>query len=149
LAAPLDQCAQQVEGPRADGDWRPTLQKFTPLAVQDERTEANAVRVAHRQQGGQERWQRQWAGLAFIKIHLISTLRPRLLRRAGASIEPIRAGRLHALAVTTTTRSEALPATPALGVTLLPGAPADFANRIAVETGKWARVIKLVGIRPN
>ena len=114
------------------------------------------------------------------------------------SIEQIRAGRLHALAVTTATRSETLPATPALaeavpgyeayaiagfavpagtpvdvihklnteinagladsavkerlaslGVTLLPGAPADFAKRIASETEKWARVIKRVGIRPN
>jgi tripartite-type tricarboxylate transporter receptor subunit TctC len=116
----------------------------------------------------------------------------------AGSIEHIRAGRLHALAVTTTTRSEALPDTPALaeavpgyeayaiagfaaptgtpadviwklneeinagladaivrerlsslGVTLLPGTPADFAKRIALETEKWARVIKLVGIRPN
>ena len=114
------------------------------------------------------------------------------------SIEHIRSGRLHALAVSTATRSEALPATPALaeavpgfeayaiagfgapagtpadvirklnteinaaladaavkerlltlGVTPLPGAPADFARRIAVETEKWARVIKRVGITPN
>lgn len=36
-----------------------------------------------------------------------------------------------------------------LGVTLLPGTPADFAHRIASETEKWARVIKRVGIRPN
>lgn len=116
----------------------------------------------------------------------------------AGSIEHIRAGRLHALAVTTATRSETLPATPtfaeavpgyeayaiagfaapagtpvdvihklnaeinaaladavvkerlsALGVTLLPGAPADFAKRIAIETEKWARVIKRLGIRPS
>lgn len=114
------------------------------------------------------------------------------------SIEHIRSGKLHALAVTTSTRSETLPATPALaetvpgyeayaiagfaapagtptdvirklnaeinagladaavkerlsalGVTLLPGAPADFAKRIALETEKWARIIKMVGIKPN
>ena len=114
------------------------------------------------------------------------------------SIEHIRSGRLHALAVTTATRSDMLPATPALaealpgyeayaiagfaapagtptdairklnaeinagladaevkerlsalGVTLLPGTPADFAKRIAVESEKWARVIQRVGIRPN
>ena len=114
------------------------------------------------------------------------------------SIEHIRSGRLHALAVTTAIRSETLPATPALaeavpgyeayaiagfaapagtptdvihklnaeinagladaavkdrlsslGVTVLPGAPADFAKRIALETEKWARIIKRVGIRPN
>ncbi len=116
----------------------------------------------------------------------------------AGSIEHIRSGRLHALAVTTSTRSETLPSTPALaeavpgyeayaiagfaapagtpadvirklnaeinagladavlkerlstlGVTLLPGTPADFAKRIALETEKLARVIKLVGIRPN
>ena len=114
------------------------------------------------------------------------------------SIEHIRAGRLHALAVTTTTRSESLPATPALaetvpgyeayavagfaapaatpvdivrslnaainagladaavkqrlsalGVTLLTGSPDDFARRIALETEKWAQVIRSVGIKPN
>ena len=113
-------------------------------------------------------------------------------------IEHIRAGRLHALAVTTSARSDMLPATPALaeavpgyeaytiagfaapaptppevirklneeinaglddpamkerlaalGVTLLPGTPADFARRIAAETEKWARVVKRVGIKPN
>lgn len=36
-----------------------------------------------------------------------------------------------------------------LGVTLLPGTPADFATRISVETEKWARVIRKVGIKPN
>ncbi len=114
------------------------------------------------------------------------------------SIEHIRAGRLRPLAVTTSTRSDALPGTPALaeavpgyeayaiagfaaptgtpaaviqrlnaeinagladavvrerlsalGVTLLPGSPADFAKRIAVESEKWARIIKTVGIKPN
>jgi tripartite-type tricarboxylate transporter receptor subunit TctC len=116
----------------------------------------------------------------------------------AGGIEHIRAGRLHALAVTTSVRSEVLPdapclaeavpgyeayaiagfgtptATPAdiidklnaeinagladasvkerlssLGVTLLPGSPADFATRIALETEKWARVIRRVGIRPS
>jgi tripartite-type tricarboxylate transporter receptor subunit TctC len=114
------------------------------------------------------------------------------------SIEHIRSGRLHALAVTTAARSETLPDTPALaeavpgyeayaiagfaapagtpadvihqlnaeinagltdaavkermsslGVTLLPGTTADFARRIALETDKWARVIKRLGIKPN
>jgi tripartite-type tricarboxylate transporter receptor subunit TctC len=116
----------------------------------------------------------------------------------AGSIEHIRSGRLHALAVTTSTRSEMLPGTPSLaevvpgyeayaiagfaapagtpadvirklnteinagladaavkerlstlGVAPLPGAPADFAKRIALETEKWARVIKRVGIKPN
>jgi tripartite-type tricarboxylate transporter receptor subunit TctC len=114
------------------------------------------------------------------------------------SIEHIRAGRLRALAVTTSSRSDVLPDTPAiaelapgyeayalagfaapgrtpadiigklnseinagltdaalrerlsgLGVTALPGTPADFGRRIAVETERWARVIKAAGIRPN
>jgi tripartite-type tricarboxylate transporter receptor subunit TctC len=116
----------------------------------------------------------------------------------AGGIEHIRAGRLRALAVTTATRSEALPDAPALaevvpgyeayaiagfaapagtpadvidklnaeinagladaavkerllalGVTLLPGTTADFARRIALETEKWSRVIKRLGIRPN
>ena len=114
------------------------------------------------------------------------------------SIEHIRSGRLHALAVTTATRSDSLPATPALaetvpgyeayaiagfgapagtpaeiiqtlnaeinagladaavrerlsalGVMRLPGPPADFAKRIALESEKWARLIKRMGIRPT
>lgn len=37
----------------------------------------------------------------------------------------------------------------ALGVTLLTGSPEDFARRIALETEKWAQVIRSVGIKPN
>jgi hypothetical protein len=36
-----------------------------------------------------------------------------------------------------------------LGVTLLPGTPAEFARRVALETEKWTRVIKRLGIKPN
>jgi tripartite-type tricarboxylate transporter receptor subunit TctC len=36
-----------------------------------------------------------------------------------------------------------------LGVTILPGAPADFARRIALETDKWSRLIKRAGIKPS
>ncbi len=116
----------------------------------------------------------------------------------AGSIEHIRSGRLLALAVTTATRTETLPDTPALaeavpgyeayaiagfaapagtpadviqklnaeinagladagvrerlsalGVKLLPGAPADFGKLIALETDKWARIIKRVGIKPH
>jgi tripartite-type tricarboxylate transporter receptor subunit TctC len=114
------------------------------------------------------------------------------------SIEYIRAGKLRALAVTTATRSEALPDLPAvadfvsgyeasswqgvgvprntpaeivdtlnkeinagladpkirarlvnLGATVLSGSPADFGKLIADETGKWAKVIKFAGIKPD
>jgi tripartite-type tricarboxylate transporter receptor subunit TctC len=115
-----------------------------------------------------------------------------------ASIDYIRTGRLRALAVTTTTRSEALPDIPTvaeflpgfeasgwfgvgapkdtpaavietlnseinagladpkfkarladLGGTVLVLSPADFGTFIAAETEKWAKVIKLAGIKPE
>jgi len=111
-------------------------------------------------------------------------------------IEHIRAGRLRALAVTTATRSDALPHLPTvgdfvpgyetstwfglgaprntsveiidklntavnaaladsrlkarladLGATVLSGSPADFGKLIGEETEKWAKVVKLAGIR--
>jgi tripartite-type tricarboxylate transporter receptor subunit TctC len=114
----------------------------------------------------------------------------------SGSLEYIRAGRLHALAVTTATRSDALPDIPVmsdsvpgyeasawigigapknvpgeiidrlngeinlaladpkvkarfaeLSATVLPGSPADFARLISQETEKWAKVIRLTGIR--
>jgi tripartite-type tricarboxylate transporter receptor subunit TctC len=34
-----------------------------------------------------------------------------------------------------------------LGVTLLPGSPADFAKHIASETGKWTEVVRFSGAR--
>jgi tripartite-type tricarboxylate transporter receptor subunit TctC len=36
-----------------------------------------------------------------------------------------------------------------LGGTVLPGSPAEFGMLIAAETEKWARVIKLAGIKPD
>ena len=115
-----------------------------------------------------------------------------------SSIEYIRAGKLHALAVTTATRSDALPDLPTvgdflpgfdasdwygigapsntpteisgslnkeinaglidlkikarlteLGATAFAGSPADFRNFIAVESEKWAKVIKFPGIKPD
>ena len=36
-----------------------------------------------------------------------------------------------------------------LGVTVLAGTPADFAKLIAEETDKWAKVVKLAGIKPE
>jgi tripartite-type tricarboxylate transporter receptor subunit TctC len=115
-----------------------------------------------------------------------------------ASIEHIRSGKLHPLAVTTETRSEALPEVPTvnsfvpgyqasyvngvgapkntpneiidllnkeinagladprmkaplteLGVTTLPGSPADFQRLIADDTEKWAKVIKFAGIKAD
>ena len=110
----------------------------------------------------------------------------------------IRTGRLRALAVTTATRSQALPDVPVLadvvpgydasawlglgaprdtpaaiidtlnkqiddaladptinarlahlGGTAIPGSAADFARLIAVETDKWARVVRFAGLRPG
>lgn len=139
-----------------------------------------------------------YRGSAPMLIDLLGGRIDAAIDNIAGSIEHIRSGRLHALAVTTATRTEMLPATPALaeavpgyeayaiagfaapagtpadfigrlnaeinngladaavkerlstlGVTPLPGTPADFAKRIALETEKWARVIKLVGIRPN
>jgi tripartite-type tricarboxylate transporter receptor subunit TctC len=36
-----------------------------------------------------------------------------------------------------------------LGGTVLPGPPADFGNLVAEETGKWAKVVKFSGVRPE
>jgi tripartite-type tricarboxylate transporter receptor subunit TctC len=115
-----------------------------------------------------------------------------------SSIEFIRAGKLRALAVTTTMRSQELPDTPTLGEylpgyeasswfgigapkntsttiiaelnreinsgladseikakiaavggTVLPGSPAEFAQLIAAETEKWAKVIGAANIKPE
>jgi tripartite-type tricarboxylate transporter receptor subunit TctC len=114
-----------------------------------------------------------------------------------ASIELIKAGKLRALAVTTATRSQALPDLPTvgeflpgyeasvwfgmaapkntsveitetlnkeintalagpkikarladLGATVLPGSPADFGKLIAQETEKWAKVVRIAGLKP-
>jgi tripartite-type tricarboxylate transporter receptor subunit TctC len=116
----------------------------------------------------------------------------------SGSLEYIRAGRLRPLAVTTTTRSEALPDIPAmadfvpgfeasawigigapkntpieiidqlngeinlgladprmkariadLSATVLTGTPAEFGELIAEETAKWAKVIRLAGIKSD
>jgi tripartite-type tricarboxylate transporter receptor subunit TctC len=116
----------------------------------------------------------------------------------SASIEPVRSGKLRALAVTTTARSAALPEIPALGEFVpgyeasavtgigvpaktpapiierlnkeinaafadpamkarfaksggveLAGSPADFGGLMAAETGKWAKVIKSSGVKPQ
>ena len=115
-----------------------------------------------------------------------------------ASIQHIRADRLRALAVTTATRSQALPDIPTvadfipgyeagswfgiaapkdtpaaivdalnretnagladpkimerladMGGMVLAGSPADFGKLIADETAKWAKVIKVAGIKPQ
>jgi tripartite-type tricarboxylate transporter receptor subunit TctC len=116
----------------------------------------------------------------------------------SGSMEHIKAGKLHPLAVTTTKRSEALPDVPTmgdflpgfeasawlglgapkntsaeivdklnkeinaalvdprmkarladLGLTGLPGSPADFGKLIAEDTVKWAKVVKFAGIKPD
>jgi tripartite-type tricarboxylate transporter receptor subunit TctC len=36
-----------------------------------------------------------------------------------------------------------------LGVTALPGSPADFNKLIAAETEKWGKVVKFAGIKPE
>jgi tripartite-type tricarboxylate transporter receptor subunit TctC len=36
-----------------------------------------------------------------------------------------------------------------LGGTALPGSPADFGNLLAMETEKWAKVIRFAGIKPG
>jgi tripartite-type tricarboxylate transporter receptor subunit TctC len=36
-----------------------------------------------------------------------------------------------------------------LGVTALPGSPADFGKLIADETNKWAKVIRFAGIKAS
>jgi tripartite-type tricarboxylate transporter receptor subunit TctC len=116
----------------------------------------------------------------------------------SSSIEHIRTIKLRALAVTTTTRSEALPDIPTvgdflpgyeasfwcgvglprnapveiidklnkeinagladarmkarfanLGAMMLVGSPSDFGKFVAEEMQKWAKVVKLVGIKPS
>jgi tripartite-type tricarboxylate transporter receptor subunit TctC len=115
-----------------------------------------------------------------------------------SSIEYIRAGKLRALAVTTATRSDALPDLPTvgdflpgyeasewygigtphstpleiidklnreinagladpkmkarlaeLGATAFAGSPSEFGSFIANETGKWAKVVKFAGLKPQ
>jgi hypothetical protein len=36
-----------------------------------------------------------------------------------------------------------------MGGTVLSGAPADFGRLIAEETGKWAKVVRFAGIKPD
>ena len=36
-----------------------------------------------------------------------------------------------------------------LGSEIFTGSPADFAKLIAEETGKWAKVVKFAGIKPE
>ena len=36
-----------------------------------------------------------------------------------------------------------------LGGTMLPGSPVDFANLIADETAKWAKVVKFSAAKPD
>jgi tripartite-type tricarboxylate transporter receptor subunit TctC len=116
----------------------------------------------------------------------------------SSSIEYVRAGKLRALAVTTTMRSPVLPDTPVvgdfvsdyeasgwtgvglpkntpaeivdklnsevnlgladpkisarladLGSTVVVGKPADFGMHIAVETEKWAKVIRAANLKPE
>src|SRR5213080_4785894 len=77
-----------------------------------------------------------------------------------ACIELIRAGKLRALAVTSATRSQAMPELPTVadvlpgyeasawyGIAAPAGTPADFAKFFASETEKWARVVKLSGAK--
>lgn len=139
-----------------------------------------------------------YRGTAPMLVDLLGGRLDAAIDNIPGSIEHIRAGRLHPLAVTTSTRSDTLPGTPALaeslpgyeayaiagfaaptgtpvdvvrrlnaeinagltdavvrerlstlGVTPLPGTPEDFAKRIAVESGKWAKVIRTLGIRPS
>jgi tripartite-type tricarboxylate transporter receptor subunit TctC len=115
-----------------------------------------------------------------------------------SAIEFVKAGKLRALAVTSATRSQALPDTPTvgefvpgyeasawygvvaprdtpaeivdklnreinnilaessvqarlaeLGGTASPGSPADFGRLIADDTGKWAKVVKFSGAKPE
>jgi tripartite-type tricarboxylate transporter receptor subunit TctC len=85
-----------------------------------------------------------------------------LFNSPPASIEYIKAGRLRALAVTTTTRSEVLPDVPTVsefvpgyeasqwyGVGAPKNTPADFGKFIAEETEKWGKVIRAANIKPE
>jgi tripartite-type tricarboxylate transporter receptor subunit TctC len=88
------------------------------------------------------------------------------------SIEYVRTGRLRALAVTTSTRSQALPHIPVVadflpgyeasawyGIVapkatlswivdkLNAGSPSDFGKHLASETEKWGKVVKFAGIK--
>ena len=90
-----------------------------------------------------------------------------LFATAPGTTEYIATGRLRALAVTTAARAEVLPDLPpvgdfvpgyetsqwyglaALGGEPLPGSPADFGKLIAEETGKWAKVVRAGGLKPE
>jgi tripartite-type tricarboxylate transporter receptor subunit TctC len=137
-----------------------------------------------------------YRGLSPALSDLISGQVQVIFSSLPAALEYIRADKLRALAVTTTTRAQALPEIPTvdalfpgyeasqwygvgapkntpyeiverlnkeinagladdklsarlaeLGGTVLPGSPADFGKLIAVDTEKWAEVVKAAGIR--
>jgi tripartite-type tricarboxylate transporter receptor subunit TctC len=77
----------------------------------------------------------------------------------SSSIEYVRADKLRALAVTTSTRSPVLQDIPTvaefegrlaeLGGTALPGSPTDFGKLIADETEKWGKVVRTANIKPQ
>ena len=66
----------------------------------------------------------------------------------SASIEPVRKGQLRAIAVTTTTRSEALPNVPPLAETV-PGYEASATTGVAVPKGTPREVVELLNKTMN
>jgi tripartite-type tricarboxylate transporter receptor subunit TctC len=73
----------------------------------------------------------------------------------SSSIEYVRAGKLRALAVTTTTRSPVLPDLPTVAE-FVPGYEFSFwtgigapRNTPAAETEKWGKVVKFAGVKAD
>jgi tripartite-type tricarboxylate transporter receptor subunit TctC len=161
-------------------------------------TPVNVAGELFKMKAGLNVGQVQYRGSAPALADLLGGQVQAMFPAIAESIEYIRDGRLRALAVTTTARSDVLPNTPILadyvpgveasfwtgitapkntpveiidllnkeinvgladpkligrfadlGVTPVPGSPADFGEFIAEETEKWSKVVKFAGIRAD